>query len=172
MIKKVITSYTFLKYIKFINREQKCPSIMKTFIKTDFILPPMANKMSSSDENLEGRMKKYFEVLRKNIGQKVRVEYVEYGSLDEERGTLIDVKDYSWLEIKGKSNTSGTSFPFVGYGCAIRKVLSEYGIILYENLFIPSSYDLRKEQRVLLMRALSFGRKTVERRSEYYRTVS
>jgi len=146
---------------------------VKIFIKRDVTQPRMTHKLESSDENLECRMQTYFEVLRKNIGKKVRVEYVEYGSLDEERGTLIDVKAYSFLEIEGKSNTSGTSFPFVGFGCAIRRVLSEDSTILYKNPFILTNYDLRKEKRVLLMRALSFGWDTVESsRSEYCKTVT
>jgi len=95
--------------------------------------------------------KKVMEELRKNIGKRVRVEHVWYGVSQEEDSILRRVNDYTNIEIEG------AGIPFVGYGSAIRRILGEKGEVLYENPSIPHNYDLRRDEDIDQLRALSFG---------------
>lgn len=95
--------------------------------------------------------KKVMEELKKNIGKKVVVKHVWYGRAQIEEGILKKVTDFVNVELEG------SVIPFVGYGSAIRKIIGENGKVLYDNPLIPLDYDLREDEKIDKMVALSFG---------------
>ena len=95
--------------------------------------------------------KKVMEVLRRHIGKKVTVEYVWYGQIKVKKGVLKKVTDFVNIE------TEGIGIPFIGYNCAIRRIIGESGETLYENPLIFSNYNLQEEEEIEGMIAATFG---------------
>lgn len=95
--------------------------------------------------------KKVMETLRENVGKRVRVEHVWYGTPQTDEKVLKEVTDFVNIEIEG------SGIPFVGYGSAIRKIIGENEEILYENPIIPLDYDLRRDEEIEKVVAQSFG---------------
>ena len=93
--------------------------------------------------------------LKEYVGRRVTVEYVWMGIPMEEKGILRRIKDYASIEIT--DGFEGSRIPFIGYGSAIRRIRGEKGEVLFENPRIPLDYDLRKDEDINLLRALSFG---------------
>jgi len=95
--------------------------------------------------------KKVMEELRKNVGKSVNVEYVWYGSEHKEKGVLKEVNDFANIELKS------AGIPFVGYGCAIQKIIDENGKVVYDNPNIISRYDVRDDGGLDEVRKATFG---------------
>ncbi len=108
-------------------------------------------------EKLEQRIDKYFGKLSNNVGKKIRVDYVHYGSPESEESTLKNVRDYVNIEIES------SAIPFIGYGSAIQRIISKDGEVLYENPLVPRNYDLRKDKEIDKLRELSFGQNVADR---------
>jgi hypothetical protein len=94
--------------------------------------------------------KEAMERLKERIGKRVTVVYVCYGVQFDVQGVLKAVNDFENIEI------TGAVIPFVGYGCAIRKVIGKDGE-LYYNPLIPSVYDVRDFETIEEIVARSFG---------------
>ena len=111
----------------------------------------MSNMEGQSGENVETEVQKYMEALKDYIGKKVKIEYVSNGIPRKEEGTLKNVEEYRNIQIEG------TGIPFIGHGSAIREIRGENGEVLYKNPRIPRDYDLRRDEDIAQLRALSFG---------------
>jgi hypothetical protein len=96
--------------------------------------------------------KEVMEGLKERIGEEVTVVYVCYGEEIHLQGVLKAVNDFVNIEIAGKA-----TIPFVGYGCAIRKIFGEDGKLLYSNPLIPPDYDVRDFKIIYKIVTLSFG---------------
>jgi len=99
--------------------------------------------------------KEVMERLKERIGERVTVVYVWYGVQYCEQGVLKAVNDFKNIEI------TSAGIPFVGYGCAIQKIIGKDGE-LYENPLIPSDYDVRDFEKIDKIVALSFGEEIAE----------
>ncbi len=115
------------------------------------------SKMSKTfkiDESVEQQIKR----LTKYIGATVMVEYVFYGHLTMDATAK--------LRKVGKSVAVETRLgfvPFVGYGCAIRKITiatksQSQPKIIYCNPYIPENYDARSIEERYSYIALTFGK--------------
>ncbi len=98
-----------------------------------------------------GKMQKYFESLRENIGKRVVADHVFNGVNMQEVGELRRVNDYSDVRV-GSFN-----MPFIGYMCAVRKIETEDGQILYHNTLIEPNYYLTRQEDIDEVRGRSFG---------------
>lgn len=79
-------------------------------------------------------IKEQFNLLREHIGDEVLVEHYEYGKLLSEVFKIQEVYDYM-----------GISFDimymaFLGYNCAIKRILTLDGKVLYEAKGLPEPY--------------------------------
>lgn len=101
--------------------------------------------------------RKSFSRLKKNIGKRVKVEYVWYGTPLKEEGTLKRVEDYVIIQV------NGVLIPFIGYGSAIQRIMNENGNVIYENPMIPYNYNLRDFEEIEELKAKCFGEEIVEK---------
>lgn len=93
--------------------------------------------------------------LRRAIGRKVIIEFVDGGSLKTVGGFLKCVENRSLVELKG-----GLSIPFVGYNAAIKKIVVVKGNrVLYHNPLISDGYQTRDLNDMERMRTLVWGAK-------------
>lgn len=113
--------------------------------------------MSRKNRKTKKNFGESFDKLKKNVGRKVKVEYIWYGVPFKKEGILKRVEDYVNIGIEG------AGIPFIGYGSAIRKIVDENGNILYENPLIPSDYDLRDFEEIDKVRAECFGKEIAEK---------
>lgn len=97
------------------------------------------------------RMREQIKNLQQAIGQKIRIDYVWYGSQYSDERILKGVNDYINLRIEN------IVIPFVGYGSAIQRITDEKGNILYENLNISDNYDVRNLTERVDLIARTFG---------------
>lgn len=84
-----------------------------------------------------------FNELKKYIGEKIYYEYWEYGIRFTKTEVLEKVNYYRNIR------TSSQQIPFIGYGCAIKKItLADSGKVLYYNPCIEDHYDRREENSI------------------------
>src|SRR3989344_1395795 len=107
---------------------------------------------------LEGKISNPFKKLRNHIGKKVRVDYIEYGSLCSEESTLRNVEDYVNIEIES------CGIPFVGYGSAIQRITDKRGNVLYKNPNISNDYDVRSSEKIEDIVSLTFGQNIADKK--------
>jgi hypothetical protein len=99
------------------------------------------------------RIKEQMSRLPDFIGKQVKIEYVNYGSLQFDTGELREVAPFSNVLV------GSVGIPFIGYGSAVRGIaLADSGDVIYRNPFIVADYDIRNDDdaRYALI-AQSFG---------------
>jgi len=110
--------------------------------------------------------KKEMEVLKKNIGKKVKVCHTFYGSSEITKGILEEVGDFGYIKVDGKS------MPFVGYSGFIKKIIRQDGFPLFVSpLCCPDELNLREEivrDAVLL---ITFGKKIASRHRKIWKAM-
>ncbi|MGA3020738.1 MAG: hypothetical protein ABSD68_02200 [Candidatus Micrarchaeales archaeon] len=106
------------------------------------------------------------DALKKCIGRTVTVEHVFHGALESETEKLLKVDPFKSIV------TEGGGYPFIGYGCAIKRISTE-GRTIYRNPLVYDYYDLTKDVEIDEFRKESFGEKIasalLEERDEYER---
>jgi hypothetical protein len=93
-------------------------------------------------------------LLQQSVGHRITAEIIEYGRPAVEIGVLREVVPFQ------KIRTDRWSCPFIGSGCAIRRVfVKEQGQehTLYQNPEIRADYDVRDEAAVEKLRRAAFG---------------
>ena len=93
-------------------------------------------------------------LLQQAVGRQIIAEVVNYGSAEVLRGVLKEAVPFKTIR------TDRWSIPFIGSGCAIRRVfLKEQGQeqTLYANPGIRADYDVRDEAEVQKLRRAMFG---------------
>ena len=82
--------------------------------------------------------KKTMQALRGHIGKKIKIEQVWFGRPQTDEGVLKKVIDFESILISVR--TVNIKIPFIGHSSAIRRIISETGEILYDNLSLPPDY--------------------------------
>ncbi len=107
----------------------------------------------------------YVEEMFKNLkeakGQTVTIEYWHYGTLIKETTILKDISYYDGVMTKSQY------IPFIGYGCAIKRISvfdGNCGYFLYGNRFMYEPYDCRIPETVEKAQIKFFGPDVVFKR--------
>ena len=83
--------------------------------------------------------------LQQHIGEEITYEEWFYGRKLEGNDILIEINPYINVCF------NGASIPFIGYGCAIKKLtLTETGEVLFYNPIIEDHYDRRNFEDISL----------------------
>jgi hypothetical protein len=93
-------------------------------------------------------------MLEKCVGKPVRIEYADYGKANKKECILTAIEPYILLR------TSDWSIPFIGSGCAVRRVLliaSNWERIVYFNQHVGEHYDIRKIPEVEKFKVETWG---------------
>lgn len=106
------------------------------------------------------------EKLEGSIGKQVKVLYVLFGKPREDEGILKNVRSFINIEIEqtreGAKMPLSTFIPFVDSHHAVREI-RENGTILYKNTLISPNHNLKDNEDLFAMTALSFGDEIAER---------
>lgn len=107
--------------------------------------------------------------LRDRIGQRVVVFVATTDIYDfaVRLGLLEKIQDFKSISMYDVWIKSSINISFIGVCCAVRKILSREGDVLYENLTIPKNYGKPKTpQEVEELKVLSFGKEVAEKLSK------
>ena len=94
---------------------------------------------------------KMFQDLKKHLGEKVICYVSEFGKVSTASGVIKSVIDFENIQI-GSNEIS-----FIGYRCAIHKIILLNGKTLYLNDTVPFNYDFKTEEDIFHYKALQFG---------------
>jgi len=93
-----------------------------------------------------------FEKMKAHIGQQVFFRYTWYAREAADKNILRAVTPYTGVSV------GGLWLPFVGNGCALLDMYDTDGNVLYQNLNIDETYDVRNDFKVYDHIAAQFGK--------------
>lgn len=111
-------------------------------------------------ENEKIDVQKMFDILDKFVGYDIICDYIQYGVEKREKLRLSSVFAYEDIF------TNEGSYPFIGYGFAIKKICSIYGEEIYNNPYIDNNFDCFSEISREKIERLMFGDEYVDKRNK------
>ncbi|MBI4215593.1 MAG: hypothetical protein HY602_02625 [Parcubacteria group bacterium] len=101
--------------------------------------------------------------LQKTIGARVSISYFDSGKIRTSPGLLSGVQPYVAVRLGSKGDplsihkSVGRHFIFIGFNCAIQKIVDKKGKTLYHNPLISNHCKLDDQERVIDLIEKTFG---------------
>lgn len=109
------------------------------------------------------------ERLRRSLGNKVDVEYVNGGQIEKIKGVLRKVEDFSGIDVEtkdGMNHNRTRMLVVLGFVRAVRSVSTDQTTIYDNRHNIPKTYNVQNPDELHILRTASFGRAVADRLKE------
>lgn len=151
---------TIIQYLKSLNIKSVCVTRNKQLFPMkngDITYDEYVTNKNSNQENVCMDM---FNKLKEHIGDRVYYELWDGGILKTGVCKLTGVWNFTGIKL------DTIIFPFVGYSCAILKISSKDGEILYSNSYIEDCYNRRTPNSIFEAQRMIYGDKIVDNKEE------